>query len=211
MAPFPSEQTTLVLHGLRVKGFAETDVLAEVLGLDDVTVVRALERFSTDGLVTRKEGLEVSGWVLTPAGRTEHEKQLAAELDTSGARPVVEAAYAAFGELNPELLALCTDWQLRDGAMNDHTDAAHDRAVLDRLAALHVRARPVVAPLGEALARFAGYGPRLTKAAEKVARGDHDWIDKPLMDSYHTVWFELHEDLLATLGLERSAETGGER
>jgi hypothetical protein len=25
------------------------------------------------------------------------------------------------------------------------------------------------------------------------------------MDSYHTVWFELHEDLLATLGLERGA------
>jgi hypothetical protein len=24
--------------------------------------------------------------------------------------------------------------------------------------------------------------------------------------SFHTVWFELHEDLLATLGLERSDE-----
>ena len=31
-----------------------------------------------------------------------------------------------------------------------------------------------------------------------------------MIDSYHTVWFELHEDLLATLGLERAAETGGE-
>ena len=24
-----------------------------------------------------------------------------------------------------------------------------------------------------------------------------------MIDSYHTVWFELHEDLLATLGIER--------
>jgi hypothetical protein len=28
-----------------------------------------------------------------------------------------------------------------------------------------------------------------------------------VVDSYHTVWFELHEDLLCTLGLERSSET----
>ena len=26
------------------------------------------------------------------------------------------------------------------------------------------------------------------------------------LDSYHTVWFELHEDLLATLGLDRTAD-----
>ncbi|MDQ1375434.1 MAG: hypothetical protein QOJ09_2772, partial [Actinomycetota bacterium] len=29
----------------------------------------------------------------------------------------------------------------------------------------------------------------------------------PLIDSYHTVWFELHEDLLSTLGIERGSET----
>jgi hypothetical protein len=27
-----------------------------------------------------------------------------------------------------------------------------------------------------------------------------------MIDSYHTVWFELHEDLLATLGRQRSQE-----
>ena len=59
--------------------------------MDDVTVVRALEAFAGDGLVTRKTGLQVSGWVLTPQGRAEHEKRLADELDASGARPVVEA------------------------------------------------------------------------------------------------------------------------
>ena len=30
---------------------------------------------------------------------------------------------------------------------------------------------------------------------------------KPVIESYHTVWFELHEDLLVTLGLDRAAET----
>jgi hypothetical protein len=27
-----------------------------------------------------------------------------------------------------------------------------------------------------------------------------------VIDSYHTVWFELHEDLLSTLGIERASE-----
>ena len=40
----------------------------------------------------------------------------------------------------------------------------------------------------------------------RVTEGDRDWFTKPTIDSYHTVWFELHEDLLATLGLERSSE-----
>ena len=31
-------------------------------------------------------------------------------------------------------------------------------------------------------------------------------MTKPMIDSYHSVWFELHEDLLATLGIERGSE-----
>ncbi len=29
-----------------------------------------------------------------------------------------------------------------------------------------------------------------------------------MIPSYHTVWFEMHEDLLCTLGIERGAEGG---
>jgi hypothetical protein len=199
---------TRVLHALRLRGFAETDVLAEVTGLDDVTVVRALEDFAADDLVSRKEGVAVSGWVLTPQGRAEHEKRLADELDTSGARPAIEAQYERFTTLNPLVLQACTDWQLRDGALNDHRDGAYDAEVVDRLVAVHARACPVLDGLVGALDRFAGYRPRLQRAVDKVVAGDRDWFDKPLTDSYHSVWFELHEDLLATLGLERSAATG---
>ncbi len=200
---------TVVLHGLRLKGFAETDVLAETTGLDDVTVVQALESFATDGLVTRKQGVDVSGWVLTPQGRADHEKRLADELDTTGVRAEIEALYQRFGDLNPGLLQVCTDWQLHDGVLNDHTDGAYDAEVVARLSDLHERAVPVVAALAEALDRFAGYLPRLQWAVDHVRCGEGAWFDKPLTDSYHTVWFELHEDLLATLGLERAAETGG--
>jgi hypothetical protein len=39
-----------------------------------------------------------------------------------------------------------------------------------------------------------------------VVAGQVDWFTHPLIDSYDTVWFELHEDLLATLAVERSKE-----
>ena len=206
----PSAPGTLVLHGLRLKGFAETDVLAESTGLDDVTVIRALEAFADEGLVSRKQGIDVSGWVLTPQGRAEHEKRLADELDAAGARPAIEALYGRFTVLNPDLLQVCTDWQVRAGTVNDHTDGPYDAEVVARLGSLHERALPVVDGLAATLDRFAGYRPRLQWAVDHVRCGEGAWFDKPLTDSYHTVWFELHEDLLATLGLERAAETGGE-
>jgi hypothetical protein len=60
--------------------------------------------------------------------------------------------------------------------------------------------------LGDALERFGDYGKRFDLALGKVKNGERDWFAKPMIDSYHTIWFELHEDLLATLGIERSKE-----
>ena len=35
---------------------------------------------------------------------------------------------------------------------------------------------------------------------------DAEWITSPTRDSIHTIWFELHEHLLATLGRDRTTE-----
>ena len=66
--------------------------------------------------------------------------------------------------------------------------------------------QPIVAELAAVLARFASYGPRFATALERVEAGELDWFTKPTIDSFHTVWFELHENLLATLGIERGTE-----
>jgi hypothetical protein len=135
---------------------------------------------------------------------------LAAELDDHGLRPRVEAAYEEFDPLNGQLLAVCTQWQLRPAGgstvVNDHGDVDHDRAVIDALVALDERSRPVLALLEEALQRFAGHRQRLRYALDRVVAGEHDWFTKPMFPSYHSCWFELHEDLLATLGRERHRE-----
>ena len=38
------------------------------------------------------------------------------------------------------------------------------------------------------------------------SEGDTEWITSPSIDSYHTVWMQLHEDLLLALGRDRATE-----
>jgi hypothetical protein len=205
----PSDPRFLVLHGLRLKGFADAAAVAEAGGVDEADAKPLLDTLVIEERATYREG-RLTGFALTPAGRAEHAQLIAEELERSGQREAVHGAYARFLSINQDLLAICTAWQLRevDGepVANDHTDAAHDAAVIDRLARLDAQVQPIGAALGAALHRFAAYGPRLASALARVQAGDHDWFTKPMIASYHTVWFELHEDLLATLGIERSTE-----
>ena len=112
--------------------------------------------------------------------------------------------YESFEPLNREVLQLCTDWQVQPGgALNDHRDAAYDWSVIDRLTAADERAGPLLRTLAGAVPNFAPYRERLRTARRRVVDGEHDWFTSPRVDSYHTVWMELHEDLLAALGRER--------
>ncbi len=206
--PTPSDPRLLVLHGLRLKGFADTEPVAELLQMPAADVAAQLDGLLAEDLVVRRDGT-MSGWALTPTGRKEGERLLAEELDAVGGRELVADAYARFTALNDELLALCTDWQMRGEAVNDHSDAAYDQEVIGRLIGFHDRVRPVVVDLRELLERFGGYSSRLRTAVERVAGGEPEYFTRPIIDSYHTVWFELHEDLLATLGLDRATETAG--
>ncbi len=47
---------------------------------------------------------------------------------------------------------------------------------------------------------------KLSAALEKIRAGDTSWFTRPLVDSYHTVWFELHEELIGAAGLTRDDE-----
>ena len=200
-----SDPGFLVLHALRLKGFADTGIVAAITDLDDAEANKHLEAAQADRLVTRRDG-RISGWALTSEGRTKHAELIKGELDAAGVRDVVQNGYRRFLEFNGELLAVCTDWQLKDGALNDHTDDDYDRSVIQRLEAVDDKVQPVTDELGHALERFSDYGSRFSAALGKVKNGERDWFAKPMIDSYHTIWFELHEDLLATLGIERSKE-----
>jgi hypothetical protein len=197
------------MHGLRLKGFGEAAAVSEAVGVAEADAKPLLDQLVVDGLATYRDG-KLSGFALTRPGREEHGRLLAAELDANEARAAVRTAYERFLRLNTALLTVCTDWQLREvdgeSKVNDHADAGYDAGVIERLAALHEEVEPICGELTAALARYSGYGPRLRAALEKVRAGDTDWFTKPMVASYHTVWFEMHEDLLATLGIERGTE-----
>ena len=211
VVPHPSDPAFLVLHALRLKGFAEDDVVAAMTGLDVEDVGKRLKEQAGDELVVRRDG-RISGWSLTPTGRARHAELVRAELSAAGARDEVQSAYDRFLHINQDMLATCTAWQLRDvdgtQAINDHSDAGYDASVVQQLVGIHDRVRPVTADLRDAMERFGGYGERLRGALEKVLAGESEFFTKPVIDSYHTIWFELHEDLLCTLGIERSSEGG---
>ncbi|MEY2423569.1 MAG: hypothetical protein QOI95_3636 [Acidimicrobiaceae bacterium] len=201
-----SDTRLLVLHGLRLKGFAEAADVAALVGLEPAGVITELEQLKAEDLVLYREG-RLTGWALTPAGRKAQEQCLQAELQACGARDAVFDAYKRFLDLNNDLLGICTAWQMKDEAtINDHADAAYDQGVINRLHELHEKVEPIITDLEAVLDRYCGYRGRLEASLTKLRGGQPEWFTKPLIDSYHTVWFQLHEDLLNTLGIERSQE-----
>ena len=195
----------LALHALRCMGFASLGRVAEATGMPEAVVESELIDLAVAGLVTRVTG-DFGGWGLTEAGRAADAERIAAELEAAGTRGVVAAAYEGFLVLNPELLDLCGAWQLRPAGgavtINDHTDPAYDARVLDRLSDLDRRAEAACADLSAAMLRFARYRARLTGALARARSGALDFVTDDIA-SYHSVWFQLHEDLLATLGIPR--------
>jgi hypothetical protein len=211
MGSYASQPELLALHAVRLKGMADSRAVARRFALDADTAADLLLDFQAFGWIRRVEFAGTAGWTLTTAGRAENERQLAAELRSSGTRSPIIVSHAAFLDLNTRFLAACTDWQIRPShtdrmARNDHSDAVWDGRVLDELAHLRRRLEPVCAALAQAMIRFDGYDARFTNSLKRVELGQRDWVDTPGIDSCHTVWAELHEDLIATLGIERGAE-----
>ena len=128
---------------------------------------------------------------------------------------VAHRALDAFLALDGQMKTIVTSWQMKDvggeQVLNDHADAAYDTAVLVQLAALHVEATAWITPLYQGLPRLAAYGRRLHAAAEAAAEGDGMYIASPRVDSYHGVWFELHEDLIRLAGKTREHEVAAGR
>lgn len=185
------ERACEALHALRLRGLYD--------GLDDA----ALDELCGTGLAVRKDSLGV----LTESGRAAN-AAWARYADGSEEQRAVERSYAQFLPFNEELLVVSTAWQVRTGNVpNDHRDTKYDWDVIDRLVKLDERAGPVVRRLGKAVSRFVPYRPLLTDALQRVQAGEHDWFVSPRVDSYHTVWMRLHEDLLLALGRERASES----
>jgi signal transduction histidine kinase len=205
-----SDPELLVLHAVRLLGVADDQAVANRFALDLATTKELLLDDQAFGLVTWSEFAGLGGWSLTPAGRAENERRLGAELAEAPSLTAVRAIHEDFLPFNARLQAACTRWQLRPTptdplAFNDHTDPAWDAVVLQELAEIGQALNSLAARLAQTLERFDGYDERFANALTQAHAGDTAWVDSASVDSCHRVWFELHEDLIATLGITRTA------
>ena len=198
------------IHAVGIKGMAPAEAVASAL-LSTPEVVKPL----LDGLVGERFAVTVAGaYRLTDAGRSRRAQLLAAEQDALGAERAL-AALDGFVVLDHRVKSAVTDWQLRptngDPVLNDHSDAAYDAAVLARLAGLHAEAGAWLPPLEMAWRRARRYRLRFDGAIERVLAGDRRYVASPRVDSFHGIWFELHEELILLAGRNREDEVAAGR
>lgn len=202
----PSSPRFRALHALRIKGFAKADVVAEVAGLAQPEAESVLSRLAAEQFAAFREARSL--WQLTPSGKDHHRQELSVDASPE-VRAAIEAVYPAFLELNVAFKSLCGDWQLVDGdpsRINDHLDAAYDAKIIQRLLSFDKAGRTVVAAIGNAHDRMSPYASRLGGSLDRLKAGETKMFTGVMCNSYHDVWMELHEDLILTLGIDRTAE-----
>ena len=193
----------LVMHGTAIKKHGDAIAIAGIAGLTPARVAHVLTNAVAGGRIAEVDGK----YLLTPAGQL----IVAAEYSRfcQGLRDNADfiAAYERFEVINKDLKQLITEWQTMDvggkRVANDHSDETYDERVIGRLGDLHERFEPVLQRLCTACERLTAYRDKLTTALERAEDGDVAWVSDARIDSYHTVWFELHEDLLRVLGRVR--------
>ena len=194
----------LALHGLAIKKHADAAAVAKLVGLPVERVTAALADALKRGRVAEAQGR----YLLTPMARMALDGEYSRHYDGLRRNTEFVAAYEGFERVNVELKQLITDWQTMEVAgqrvPNDHSNSAHDQRVIDRLGEMHERADKLFASLAAGLPRLQIYRDHLLAALEKAEDGELQWVSDARIDSYHTVWFELHEELLRLMGRTRT-------
>ncbi len=204
-----------IIHVMGIKGFVTPNDLAPILFATPEAVATEIDALAAEGLANLLGGSALAGmFQLTDDGKAVAAEGIAADRESWG----IDNATKALDDLLPldnRMKAIMTDWQMRevDGqqVLNDHTDEDHDAKVLAEFDSLHSDSIAWLRELSAGLGRLASYVARLDRAAAEVAGGDTNYLASPRIDSFHNVWFELHEDLILLAGRTREEEVAAGR
>lgn len=192
-----------VMHAVAIKRNGGADSISSISGLNLESVIKTLNDGVSLGRLVKIDDT----FLLSPAGRMILDSEYSRFCDEIRSHGQFLDAYEKFEIINKELKQLITDWQtIKVGDQiipNDHSDSEYDEKIIDKLGVIHEKFEPVLAIMVESIGRFANYSAKLIKALEKSEDGELEWVSDAKLDSYHTVWFELHEDLLRLLGRSR--------
>jgi pyruvate, orthophosphate dikinase len=185
-----------VLRTLQLKGLCNAERLAAALSTSMATVEEALAGEPSFVRETPR------GAMLTPEGRAWVLEQLAAERKAIN-NHAMEGCYGRFLPFNERFKRIVSEWQVASAP--GHTDEQW-QAVVDAVAGLHDDYMPLVDDAANVAPRLASYAQRFAHALEAMRGGDTSMLASPLKDSYHTVWFEFHEELIELCGRDRATE-----
>jgi pyruvate,orthophosphate dikinase len=192
-----------VIRLLSIKGVTRFDALADALMVAPDALRPTGDQLVIGGLVE----LTDDGMRLTAAGKDAAATAFAANAQALGSERGAELL-EEFHLLDERVKAVVTSWQIRnvgvEQSLNDHLDASYDAKVLADLTGLHLDASGWLLPLSEPMTRFAVYARRLERALDLARSWDQRYVASPRVDSYHSVWFELHEDLIRLAGRTRT-------
>lgn len=199
-----SDAYLTTLHTLTLKQMADPAGLIAVLEQDPAEVDAALERAAEEKTAMGSKGR----FMITPAGRDLLEEAYPRWFAAERASAEVAAAMDDFeAGVNRQVLKLTTDWQTVeiDGERqpNDHGDAAYDEKVIDRLGKVLDRTESVLAPLIAMRPEIKRFLDRAGTALTRASSGETDYVSGVRVDSFHTVWFQMHEHILRITGRER--------
>ncbi|MEO6029690.1 MAG: transcriptional regulator [Candidatus Binatia bacterium] len=184
-----------VLMAVRVHGRADAVAVARTAGVDEGTATATLAALrAAETVASAASPSSGAAVTLTDQGRARLVLLLASERHDAGK---IAEVYDAFVVADRELKRAITAWQLADDVRKGEAR--------DGVLAAATTAGGVAAVIGAIAPRFAPYAGRLAVAAGAIATGDARFVASPRVDSLHQIWFELHEDLLATLGRSRAA------
>ena len=192
-----------VMHAVAIKRNGGADSISSISGLDLKSVTKILNDGVSSGRLVKIDDT----FLLSPAGRMILDSEYSRFCDEIRSQRQFLDAYEKFEIINKELKQLITDWQtIKVGDQiipNDHSDSEYDEKIIDKLGVIHEKFEPVLDIMVKSVERFANYSAKLINALEKSEDGELEWMSDAQLDSYHTVWFELHEDLLRLLGRTR--------
>ncbi len=193
----------LIMHATAIKRNGKIDEISSIAGLAKETTVEIMEKVVSSGRLVQIHDT----YMLSPAGRMILDSEYSRFCYEIRADEEFVNSYSEFETINRNLKQLITEWQTVEvgGQVipNDHSDSIYDEGIVDRLGTIHEQFEPILNRMIHRLERFKHYQSKLINALEKAEDGDIDWVSDARIESYHTVWFELHEDLLRLLGQTR--------
>jgi|YelNatPaOPRAMG01_1025707.scaffolds.fasta_scaffold02147_2 DNA-binding MarR family transcriptional regulator len=198
-----TEDEFLILDYLDIFKLAEESTIKEDLGFEPTKFSSTIKSLLEKGFIEKFFGEQ---WKITSRGENAVSEERKTLLERSGQKDLFIRYCEEFEILNKEFKELVSRWQMKDedGVLvpNDHKDPEYDFAIIEKMGTIHEKNKNLIERISKIFPFYKRFINRFEKAYERLTAGEFGYMDRA-RDSYHNIWFELHESLLKFSGMSR--------